>query len=78
MKTYKLITNVPYDKDAPVSFWIAETTTVYFFKFILRRKTRYIGDYTIDDSRGELGDMPFFSRRHAKKRLKLLRNNEKA
>lgn len=77
MKTYKLITNVPYDKGAPVTYWIEEVTTVYFLRFLLRRKVRYIGDYTIDNSRGELGDMPFFSKALAKGRMKLLKRQQK-
>ncbi|HSE99765.1 MAG TPA: hypothetical protein VLA48_02625 [Nitrososphaeraceae archaeon] len=67
--TYKIIENPPYDKGAPNTFWIRKETVI--FGFIKSYKT--IGDYTMDESYGKLGDMPFFSKNAAKKRVKILK-----
>jgi len=32
-----------------------------------------MGDYEMDDSFGKLGDIPFFDRKSAKKRIKILK-----
>lgn len=69
MTTYKIIEAPPYDKGAPNTFWIRKET-VKFFGLIKTCET--IGDYKIDDEFGELGSMPFFSRKSAKKRLKII------
>tara|TARA_R110000782_G_scaffold130857_2_gene222573 strand:- start:553 stop:753 length:201 start_codon:yes stop_codon:yes gene_type:complete len=61
--TYKII-----GKGASTSFWIKKETV--FFWFI--KCSTIIGDYKIDDTHGELGQMPFFCKKEAKKRLKLL------
>lgn len=72
MKTkYKLIENIPYDKRTPTSYWIrVETIRFGFWKSV-----KHIGDYKIEDTYGELGDMPFFNKSCAKKRIKQLKNN---
>lgn len=70
MKTsYKIIESPPYDKGAPITFWI-EKETVKFFGVVKSYET--IGNYKYDDTYGELGDAPFFSKKLAKKRLKML------
>ena len=71
MKTkYEIIESPPYDKDAPPTFWIKKTKNSFFFK-----KETIVGNYKIDDSFGELGYMPFFSKSAANKRLKILKNS---
>lgn len=69
MKQYRIITNPPFDKGASISYWIQEKTPM-FFGFFNRR--RIIGDYKIDDTYGELGEMPFFYKRDAEERIKTL------
>ena len=67
--TYKIIESPPYDKDAPNSFWIKkETVWLGFIKTF-----KIIGDYEMDNSFGKLGDCPFFDRKSAKKRIKILK-----
>lgn len=66
--TYKIIESPPYDKEAPITFWIKQETKLLGFTVY----SRTIGDYKIDDGFGELGYMPFFSEKLAKKRLKML------
>lgn len=68
--TYKLIESPPYDKDAPNSYWIRKEVSI--LGFTVSSKT--IGNYKMDDTYGELGWMPFFDKRSAKKRLKQLKN----
>ncbi len=72
MKTsYKIIESPPYDKGAPNTFWIKEETKLLGFTI----HSRTIGDYKHDNTYGELGDCPFFSKISAKKRLKILNKN---
>ena len=68
MTTYKLIESPPYDKDAPNSYWIRKE--VKFLGLTVSSKT--IGNYKMDDTYGELGQMPFFDKKSAKKKLKQL------
>ena len=70
MIKYKIIECPPYDKDCPNSFWIRKEVSCFGFIY----SSRTIGNYKIDDSYGELGEMPFFSKKEAKKRLKILNN----
>ena len=66
MKTkYTIIENPPYDKEAPKTFWIKKETV----RFGFIKSTKIIGNYKIE---GELGDMPFFNKKSAKKRIKIL------
>lgn len=70
MKTkYTIIKSPPYDKEAPKTFWIKKETVR--FRFI--KSVKIIGNYKIE---GELGDMPFFDKKVAKKRIKILSNYE--
>lgn len=71
-KTYKIIENPPYDEGAPNSYWIEETSTTFFG---LIKKSKIIGNYYISGEFGYLGDMPFFSKDEAEKRIKQLKNN---
>ena len=68
MTTYKIIENPPYDKGASNSFWIKKE--VKWFNFTV--SSSILGDYKMD---GELGWMPFFDRKSAEKRLKILNKN---
>lgn len=68
--TYKILECPHYDKGAPNTFWIIKKT-VSFFGLVQTYRT--IGDYKIDDTYGELGDIPFFDKKSAKKRIKLLK-----
>ena len=68
MKTYKLITNSPYDIHAPVSYWIEEKEK-YFFNLLSRRKI--LGQYIFDNG-GADSQMPFFTESEALERIKLL------
>jgi len=67
--TYKVIENPPYDRGAPSTFWIRKETV----RFGIFKSYETIGDYKYDDTYGELGDCPFFSRTAANKRVKLLK-----
>ena len=69
MTTYKIIESPPYDKGAPNTFWIRKE--VKWFGFTVNSKT--LGNYKMDNTYGELGDMPFFNRKEAKERLKILK-----
>lgn len=66
---YKIIENPPYDKGAPNTFWIKEEFKLFGFSFY----SRVLGDYKIDSNFGELGNMPFFDRESAEKRLEILK-----
>lgn len=68
--TYKLIENIPYDTNAPKTWWIIKSYATFFG---LIKRTKLIGSGEIDNIYGEMGDMPFFSRKSAKKYLKQLR-----
>lgn len=73
MKTkYKLVEKAPYDKGAPISYWIKVVT----IRFGFWKSVKYIGDYKIDNTYRELGDMPFFDKNRANKRIKQLKNND--
>lgn len=66
MKTkYTIIENPPYDKEAPKTFWIKKETV----RFGFIKSTKIIGNYKIE---GELGDMPFFGKKLAKRSIKIL------
>ena len=67
--TYRIIESPPYDKDVPNSFWIKKE--IVWFGFI--KTNEIIGNYKHDDTYGELGDCPFFDRKSAKKRIKILK-----
>lgn len=67
--TYKIIECPPYDKGASNSFWIIKENKLFGFTV----SSTTIGDYKFDDSYGELGYCPFFDRKLAKKRLKILK-----
>lgn len=67
--SYKIIENPPYDKSAPSTFWIREETV----RFGIFKSHKTIGNYTMDESYGKLGQMPFFSKVAAKKRIKILK-----
>jgi len=69
MTTYKIIESPPYDKDAPNTFWIRKEVKRFGFTV----SSRTIGNYKIDDTYGELGEMPFFDRESAEKRLEILK-----
>ncbi len=66
--TYKIITKLPYDKDAPFSYWIKKENT-YFNLF---KTSSLIGKYKYDDTYGELDWCPFFDRKDAEEYLKVL------
>ena len=66
---YTIIENSPYDKEAPKTFWIKKETV----RFGFIKSVKIIGDYKIE---GELGDMPFFDKKSAKKRIKILSKYE--
>lgn len=68
MISYKIIKSPPYDKDASSSFWIKKEVKVLGITV----SSKLIGDYEIDDTYGKLGQMPFFCKKQAKKRLKIL------
>lgn len=65
---YTILENPPYDKEAPKTFWIKKETV----RFGFIKSFKIIGDYRINDTYGELGDMPFFDKKSAKKRIKIL------
>lgn len=65
MVTYKIIENPPYDKDVSNTFWVK----LFGFTFY----SRLLGDYTMDSTYGYMGDMPFFDRESAEKRLEILK-----
>jgi len=67
--TYKIIECPPYDKGTPNTFWIIKETV----RFGIFKSFETIGDFTMDESYGKLGDVPFFSRKAAKKRIKILK-----
>lgn len=66
-----MITNPPYDKGAPVSYWIQEKRKIFFNLFTI---TTYTGNYTFDSGGCEV-QMPFFNLETAKERLKELNEN---
>lgn len=68
MTTYKLIESPPYDKGSPNSYWIRKEVKI--LGMVISSKT--IGNYKMDNTYGELGWMPFFDKKSAKKRLKQL------
>jgi len=65
---YTIIETPLYDKEAPKTFWIRKETV----RFGFIKSSKIIGDYKIDNTYGELGDMPFFDKKLAKKRIKIL------
>lgn len=69
--TYRIIEKPPYDEGSLNTFWIKRETKL--FGLIINSKM--IGNYKIDNTYGELGEMPFFNKKSAKKRLKILKNN---
>lgn len=60
MVTYKIITASPFDMGASTVYWIEKKTSIFFGWF---SKTEILGDYKFDDTFGELGDCPFFSKK---------------
>ena len=68
--SYKIIETPPYDKDTPNTFWIRKESKVWFE---LKTKIEVLGNYKIDGTYGELGWMPFFNKKSAKKRIKILK-----
>lgn len=74
MKTYKLINVGKYDKDTEDSYWI-EQIIQHHLLWIFKWKSRKIyGNYEIDDSYGKLGQMPFFNKDEAIRKLNLYRS----
>lgn len=71
--TYKIMKCPPYDKGAPKTYWIVKKVVKWFG---LITTTKIIGDYKIDDTYGELGEMPFFSKKEAKQTLKQMKKDE--
>lgn len=69
MTTYRVVEYPPYDKGAPNTFWIKEE--IKWLGFIIKSQT--LGDFKMDSTYGELGQMPFFSKKAAKKRLRTLK-----
>ncbi len=65
----KIIESPPYDKGVPSTFWIKKE--VRWFNFTV--SSSVFGDYNTDESYGKLGMMPFFNRKSAEKRLKLIK-----
>ena len=71
--TYKLIESPPYDKGAPITYWIKKETKLFGFTI----SSKLIGDYRQDDTYGELGDCPFFDKKSANSRLRAFARNKK-
>ena len=66
---YTIVENAPHDKGASKTFWIRKEVV----RFKIFKSTKIIGDYKIDNTYGELGEMPFFNKKSAKKRIKILK-----
>jgi len=69
MKKYKILTSPPFDKHAPVSYWIEERSKMFFG---LIRTRRVFGDYNFDNG-GATSEMPFFDKCEAKRRIRILK-----
>lgn len=67
--TYRIIENPPYDKGTPNTYWIKREFKLFGFIF----SSGVIGDYKMDDDYGYMGQMPFFDRESAEKRLEILK-----
>lgn len=72
MKTFKVITNSPFDTLAPESYWIQESSKVFFGLFTRRK---IIGQYRFDNG-GAMSEMPYFCLEEALERVETLRNNQ--
>jgi len=69
MTMYTLIEKPPYDKGCPTSYWIKKEIKIFGFTV----SSCTIGAYEIDDDHGYMGQMPFFDRELAEKRLEILK-----
>lgn len=72
METFKILSAQPIDSSSDSPYWI-EVTTTHKFLFWSWTSREVIGKYRIDDTYGELGDMPFFSREEAQQRINELK-----
>lgn len=70
--TYRIIESPPYDKDAPNTFWIRKEVKLFGFTV----SSSVFGDYEMSEEFGKLGQMPFFDKKSAQKRLKTLNKNK--
>ena len=73
--TFKILTAQPIDSQSGTPLWI-EITTTHKFLFWSWTSREVIGKYTMDDSYGDLGDMPFFNRKEAEHKIKQLKRDE--
>jgi len=66
IKTESTLVHRPATENLVELWWVRTKKSIFGFTFY----DRIEGDHKIDDSYGELGDMPFFIKKEAEQRIK--------